>query len=156
MEYLALHVRFDSNTALTLGMCSRDERLRSTRCARQRQAAADDASSHLSVETSLKPRSIPHYTLIAVPEARAQPGVSELLKQMQLAGRVRDMDPLSLREAAMRFGINNLPAIFCQQIVAIWGPHLTELILGPDETFVDQVRIESTTAWPTSTSHFKD
>ena len=42
----------------------------------------------------------------------------------------------------MRFGINDLPAIFRQQIVAIWGPHLTERILGPDETFADQVRIE--------------
>jgi len=119
LEYLALHGSFDSDTARTLRMCSRDERLRSTRCARQRQAAADDASSHLSVETSLKPRSVPHYTPIAVPEARAQPGVSELLKQTELAGRVRDMDPLSLREAAVRFGINDLPVIFHQQIVAI-------------------------------------
>ena len=42
----------------------------------------------------------------------------------------------------MRFGINDLPAIFRQQIVAIWGPHLTERILGPDETFADQVQIE--------------
>src|SRR5437016_4073247 len=109
-------------------MCSHDERLRSTQCTRQRKAAADDASSHLSVETSLKPRSVPHYTPIAVLEARAQPGISELLKQTELARRVRDMDPLLLREAAVRFRINDLPAIFRQQIVAIWGPHLTKRI----------------------------
>src|SRR5437660_7717560 len=80
LEYLALHGSFDSDTARTLRMCSHDERRRSTRCARQRQAADDDASSHLSVETSLKPRSVPHYTPITVQEARAQLGVSELLK----------------------------------------------------------------------------
>src|SRR5205085_75756 len=77
LKYLALHGSFDSDTAQTLRMCSHNERLRSTRCARQRQAAADDASSLLSVETSLMSRSIPHYTLIAVPEARVQLGVSE-------------------------------------------------------------------------------
>src|SRR5205085_498817 len=67
---------------------------------------------------------------------------SELLKQMELVRRVRDMDLLLPGEAAVRFGINDLPAIFCQQIVPIWGPYLTEWILGPDETFADQVQIE--------------
>ena len=52
------------------------------------------------------------------------------------------MKPLSLREAATRFGINDLPTIFRPQIVAIWGPQLSERILGPDETFADKVRIE--------------
>ena len=139
LEYLAVRGSFDSDTAQTLRMCSRDERLRSTRFARQRQATTGDASS---VEGTLEPRSLPRYTPIAVPEARPRPGICELQRQTELAGKVRNMKPLSLKEAAVRFGINDLPAIFHQQIVAIWGPHLTERILGPDETFADKVRIE--------------
>ena len=142
LEYLALRGSFDSDTARTLGMSSREERLKSTRCARRRQAAAGDASSQLILETNLKSRSVPRYSPIAVPEARARPGISELQKQTELAGRVRDMKPLSLKEAAVRFGLSDFPAIFRQQIIAIWGTHLTERILGPNETFGDIVRIE--------------
>ena len=52
------------------------------------------------------------------------------------------MKPLSLRETATRFGINDLPIIFRQQNVAIWGLHLSEKILGPDETFANKVQME--------------
>ena len=52
------------------------------------------------------------------------------------------MKPLSLREAATRFGINDLPTIFRQQIVAIWGLQLSERIRGPDKTFAYKVWIE--------------
>ena len=106
LEYLALRGSFDSDTARTLGMFSRDERLKSTRCARRRQATAGDASSQLilPVETNLKPRAFPRYSPIAVPEARARLGISELQKQTELAGRVQDMKPLLLKEAAVRFG----------------------------------------------------
>jgi hypothetical protein len=142
LEYLAVRGSFDSDTARTLRMCSRDERLRSTRCARKRQAAVGDVGSHLSVDTSLKPRSVPRYTLIPVPETRTRPGISELLRQTELAGRVRNLKPLSLNDAALAFGISDLPNIFRQQIVALWGTHLTERILGPDETFANKVRIE--------------
>jgi len=148
LEYLALRGSFDSDTARTLKLSSREERLRSTRCARLRQAAAGDPSAGFRAESTSpaglgpKPRSVPGYTPIAVPEARARLGIHELRRQTVLAGRVQSMKSLSLREAATRFGINDFPAIFRQQIVAIWGPHLTERILGPDETFADQVRIE--------------
>ena len=144
LEYLALRGSFDSDTARTLKLSSREERLRSTRFARQRKAATGDANSHSKAEASLrpKPRSLPRYTTIAVPEARAQPGAGKLQRQTTLAGRVQNVKPLSLREAATRFGINDLPTIFRQQIVAIWGPQLSERILGPDETFADKVRIE--------------
>ena len=150
LEYLALRGSFDSDTARTLQLSSRDEPLRSTRHARRRQAAAGDASSHSgdagshsSDEANLgpRPRSVPRYKPIAVPEARVRPGIGELLRQTVLAGRVQTIKPLSLERAATRFGINDFPAIFRQQIVAIWGPHLTERILGPDETFAGNVRI---------------
>ena len=42
----------------------------------------------------------------------------------------------------VRFGLNDFPTIFRQEIIAIWGAHLTERILGPNETFSDTVRIE--------------
>jgi hypothetical protein len=144
LEYLALHGSFDSDTARTLGLTSREERLRSTRYARLRQAAAGNAGSRLGVEAGLEPnpRSVPQYIPTAIPESKARPGIRELRRQTVLAGRVRTIKPLSLKAAAIRFGINDFPAIFRQQIVAIWGEHLTERILGPDETFADQVRIE--------------
>ena len=143
LEYLALRGSFDADTARTLGMSSRAERLKSTRCARLKQAAASDASSLLNADArqGLKPRSVPSYTRIAVPEARVRPGLSQLQKQTVLAGSVRTMKPLSLADAAEAFGINDLPVIFCQQIAAIWGPYLTERILGLDQTFANNVHI---------------
>ena len=142
LEYLGLRGSFDSDTAWTLGIRSREERLKFTRCAIRRQAAAGDASSQLILETNLMSRSVPRYSPIAVPEASARPGISELQKQTELAGTVRDMKPLSLKEAAVWFGLSDFPAIFRQQIIAIWGTHVGERILGPNETFGDTVRIE--------------
>ena len=80
LEYLALRGSFDSDTAHTLKLSSREERLRSTRFARQRKAATGDANSHSKAEASLrpKPRSLPRYTTIVVLEARAQLGAGEL------------------------------------------------------------------------------
>ena len=128
LEYLALRGSFESDTVRTLGMSSHEERPKSTRCARRRQAAASHASSQLILETNLKSRSVLRYSPIAVPEARARLGISELQKQTELTGRVRDMKPLSIKEAAVRFGLSDFPAIFCHQIIAIWGTHLTERI----------------------------
>ena len=146
LEYLALRGNFDADTARTLGMSSRAERLKSTRFARQRQAASSSGSgsSRLGEEASLglKARSVPSYSLIAVPEARARPGLGQLLKQTVLAGRDRNMKPLSLREAAERFGINDLPTIFRRQLVGMWGPRLTERILGPEQSFAGKALIE--------------
>jgi hypothetical protein len=59
-----------------------------------------------------------------------------------LAGAVRTLKPLSLRQAAERFGINDLPSLFRQQITAMWGPHLTEKVLGADREFGNKVIIE--------------
>ena len=120
LEYLSLHWIFDSDTARTLRMCSHDERLKSTLYARRRQAAATDASSQLILETNMKPRSVPQYSAIAVPEARARAGIGELQKQTELAGRAQHMKSLSLKEAAVWFGLNDFPTIFRQQIIAIW------------------------------------
>ena len=137
LEYLAVRRSFNSDTAHTLQLRSRVERLRSTRRVRQKEAAASDADSCPGDEAhpGLKPRSEPRYTPITVPEARARPGISELQSQTIFAGKVQNMKPLSVREAAMRFGICDFPAIFRQQILAIWGPYLTERILGSAETF---------------------
>ena len=52
------------------------------------------------------------------------------------------MKSLSLKEAAVRFRLNDFPTIFRQPIIAIWGAHLTERILRPNETFSHTVRIE--------------
>ena len=142
LEYLALRGSFDSDTARTLRMCSRDERRKSTRWARQRHADAGDTSSHLTLEIGLEPRTVPSYTPIAVPEARARAGIGELKRQTELAGRVRTVKALSLREASLKFGINDLPVLFHQQMVAIWGSQLTDRILGPGDDFADKVRIE--------------
>src|SRR6266852_4674789 len=83
-----------------------------------------------------------YYLAISVPEARDKPGMSQLLKWMTLAGKVSNMKPLSLGEAATRFGINDLPIIFRHRIADMWGAHLAERILGPVETYADNVLIE--------------
>ena len=144
LEYLALRESLVSHTARTLKLSSQEERLRSTRFAQERKAATGDANSQSKANASLppKPRSLPRYTTITVPEARAQPGAGKLQRQPTLAGRVQNVKPPSLREVATRFRINDLPIIFRQQIVAIWGPYLSGRILGLDETFADKVRIE--------------
>ena len=81
LDYVVLRGIFDSDTVRTLGMCSSDKQLKSTRYARRRQAAAADASLQLILETNLKPRSVPQYSAIAVPEARARAGIGESQKQ---------------------------------------------------------------------------
>ena len=53
LEYLALRGSFDSDTARTLKLSSREERLRSNRFARQWKAATGDANSHSKAEASL-------------------------------------------------------------------------------------------------------
>ena len=141
LEYLAFRGSLDSDTARTLRMSSQEERHRSTRHARRRQAAACSQLSGVTGEAP-KPQSVPFYTPLAVPEARARPGINELLRQTVLARREKSRKPLSLGEAATRFDINDFPAIFRQQIVAIWGSHLTKRVLGPGKTFVSKVRIE--------------
>jgi len=143
LEYLALRGSFDWETARTLKMSSRAERIRSTRYARQVQVAVGDAGPHLRREMGLGwPE--PGYTStpISVPEARDKPGMSQLLKRTTLAGKVSNMKPLSLGEAATRFGINDLPIIFRHRIADMWGAHLAERILGPAETYADNILIE--------------
>ena len=61
---------------------------------------------------------------------------------MTLAGKAPNMHPLSLREAATRFGINDLATIFRHRIVDMWGPYLAERILGHAETYADNVFIK--------------
>src|SRR6266852_2232498 len=79
---------------------------------------------------------------ISVPEASDQPGMNRLLQQTTLAGKAPNMHPLSLREAATRFRINDLATIFRHRIVNMWGPYLAERILGHAETYADNVFIE--------------
>ena len=145
LEYLALRGSFDWETARTLKMSSGAERIKSTRYARQAQACASagNAGSHLSQEVGLV-RSGPGYTSthISVPEASDQPGMNRLLQRTTLAGKAPNMHPLSLREAATRFGINDLATIFRHRIVDMWGPYLAERILGHAETYADNVFIE--------------
>jgi len=47
-----------------------------------------------------------------------------------------------LGEAAMRFGINDLPIIFRHRIADMWGAHLVERILGRAETYAENVLLE--------------
>ena len=144
LEYLPVPGSFDSDTARTLQLCSQAERLRSTRQVRQKEAAASDVGSCPGDEAhpGPKPRSLPRYTPIMVLEAIAQRGISELQSQTILAGKVQNMKPLLLREAAMRFGICDFLAIVRQRILSIWGPYLTERILESAETFAGKVQIE--------------
>jgi hypothetical protein len=79
---------------------------------------------------------------ISLLEARDKPGMSQLLKRTTLGGKVSNMKPLSLGEAATRFGINDLPIIFRHRIANMWGAHLVERIPGPANTYADNVLIE--------------
>jgi hypothetical protein len=108
------------------------------------QVAIDDAGPHLRREMGLGwPE--PGYStsmLISVPEVREKPGMSQLLKRTTLAGKVSNMKSLSLGEAAPKFGINDLPIIFRGSIADMWGTNLVERILGPAETYAENIFIE--------------
>src|SRR3978361_2331234 len=143
LEYLALRGSFDWETARNLEMSSRAERIRSTRYARQVQVAVGDAGPHLRREMGLGwPEPGYTSTTISVPEARDIPGMSQLLKRTTLAGKVSNMKPLSLGEAATRCGINDFPIIFRDRIADMWGTQMAERILGPSETYAKNVFIE--------------
>jgi hypothetical protein len=80
--------------------------------------------------------------LISLLEDGDKRGMTQLLKRMTLAKKVSNMKPLLLGEAAMRFGINDIPIIFGHKITDMWGIYLAEKILGPAETYADNVLIE--------------
>jgi hypothetical protein len=144
LEYLTLHGGFNWEAAQTVKMSSRAERIRSTRYASQVQVAVSDPGSHLRTGMGLG-WSEPGYCTsrpIFIPEARDKPGMSQLLKRTTLARKASNMKPLSLGEAAMRFGINDLPIILRDRIVDMWGTYLVEKILGPAETYAENVFIE--------------
>jgi hypothetical protein len=108
------------------------------------QVAISDAGLHLRREMGLAWLE-PGYSTsmpISVPEARDKPGMSQLPKQTTLARKVSNMKSLLLGEAAMRFGINDLPIIFRHRIADMWGTNLAERILGPAETYAENVFIE--------------
>src|SRR3978361_895508 len=131
LEYLALRGSFDWETARTLKMSSRAQRIRSTQYARQVQVAVGDAGPHLRREMGLGwPEPVYTSTPISVPEARDKPGMSQLLKRTTLAGKVSNMKSLSLGEAATRFGINDLPIIFHDWIAHMWCTKFEERIVA--------------------------
>jgi len=117
-EHLALSGIYDHDTASILGIETQNERLLSTRVTRL-QGRGPEIHQHLFI-TSSKPsrtRAPTDSLQIPVPE-RKQP-VDQVIEQTRLAGRARSIKWLSLSEAADRFSIPDLPALFHDYVEAL-------------------------------------
>jgi hypothetical protein len=108
------------------------------------QLAIGDAGPHLRREMGPGWSELSYSTSMAISllEAKEKPGMSQLLKWKTLAGKVSNMKPLSLGQAATRFGINDLSIIFWDRIADMYGTHLVERILSHAETYSENVFIE--------------
>ena len=125
LEHLVLSGMYDQDTARVLGMQTRNDRLLSTRAARLRHAFGTSSrpSRNLAPAISLQ---------IHVPEQKQR--VDQVIQQTRLAGRARDIKELSLSEAADRFSIPDLLALFRNYVEELWGQHVAESVLGRIET----------------------
>lgn len=141
LEHLALSGMYDQDTARVLGMQTRNERLLSTRAARLR-GRGPEIRQHAFGTSSRPSRNLaPAISLpIQVPERKQR--VDQVIQQTRLAGRARGIKRLSLSEAADRFSIPDLPALFRDYVEELWGQRVAERVLGRRETYAESTMIE--------------
>ena len=141
LEHLALSRMYDQNTARVLVMQTRNDRLLTTRAARRR-GRGPEIRKH-AFGTSSRPSrnlapTISHQ--IQVPERKQR--VDQVIQQTRLAGRARGIKGLSLSEAADRFSIPDLSALFRDYVEELWWQRVAESVLGRIETYAESTIIE--------------
>jgi len=141
LEYLALSGIYDHDTATVLSLQTRNERLLSTRIARHRERGPEIRQHTFRAGSRLSQNRAPGIRLkIQVLERKQR--VDQVIQRTRLAGRARGIKLVSLREAADRFSIPDLPVLFRDYVEQLWGQHVVEWVLGRRETYMKSTIIE--------------
>ena len=141
LEYLALSRIYDHATARLLGMQTRNERLLSPRVVRHWERGPE-IRQHAFRASSTPSQNLAPVISLQIQVLERNQLVDQVIQRTRLAGRARGIKLLSLREAADRLSIPDLPVLFPDYVDELWGQCVAERVLGRRETYSESTMIE--------------